>query len=142
MADDAGEKQSQTAAYLGWGLIAVLTVAFIWYVSTQLGVEWTGREQEALELVRAYKGPGMEMKLSDQLIEISDAARRDGKFVGQFSWSATQDEGPRYKVELIWKEGSSTHKALWLVNLEDKSIKPQGPDAAQFMKPFHASGAG
>lgn len=136
MADQAPEKQSHTAAILGWGALAAMTVAFVWYISTQLGVEWANREQEALDLVRNYQGPGMQTKLTDQLIYVSENARKKGGFVGQFAWSATQDEGSLYKVELIWKDGSATQKALWLVNLEDKSIKPSGPDAAQFMKPI------
>lgn len=136
MAEQAPEKQSHTGAIIGWGLLAVLTIGFIWYISTQLGVEWAGREQEALDTVRNYKGPGMQTKLTDQLIFVSENARKKGGFVGQFAWSATQDEGALYKVELIWKDGSATQKALWLVNLEDGSVKPQGPDAAQFMKPI------
>jgi hypothetical protein len=136
MAEAATQKQSHLPAILGWGGLTLLTIAFIWYVSTQLGVEWAGRDQEALDLVRNYKGPGMQVKLADQLIFVSENARKKGGFVGQFSWAATQDEGPMYKTELIWKDGSATQKALWLVNLEDKSIKPQGPDAAQFMKPI------
>ena len=136
MAEPATDKQSSLPAIIGWGSLALMTIAFIWYVSTQLGVEWAGRDQEALDLVRHYKGPGMQTKLQDQLIFVSENARKKGNFVGQFSWSATQDEGPLYKVELIWKEGSATRKALWTANLEDQSIKPQGPDAAQFMKPI------
>ena len=136
MSEAGAEKQSHVGAILGWGLLAVLTIGFIWYISTQLGVEWAGRDQEALDLVRNYKGPGMEVKLTDQLIYVSENARKKGNFVGQFAWSAAQEDGSLYKVELIWKEGSATRKALWLVNLEDQSIKPQGPDAAQFMKPI------
>jgi hypothetical protein len=138
MAEHAAEKQSHLPATIGWGSLALMTVAFIWYISTQLGVEWAGRDQEALDLVRNYKGPGMQVKLQDQLIFVSENARKKGTFVGQFAWAATQDEGAMYKVELIWKDGSATQKALWLVNLEDQSIKPQGPDAAQFMKPIAA----
>lgn len=136
MAEPAVEKQSNLPAIIGWGSLTVMTIAFIWYISTQLGVEWAGRDQEALDLVRHYKGPGMQTILQDQLIYVSENARKKGNFVGQFAWNATQDEGAMYKVELIWKDGSATQKALWLANLEDKSIKPQGPDAAQFMKPI------
>ena len=138
MADEESTNNNATA-YIGWGLLAVLTVGFIWYVSGQLGVEWDGRGQEALDLVKAYKGPGMEMPLSDQLIIVSEEARKKGSFEGQFAWAATQDEGPRYKAELIWRKGSATKKAIFLVNLEDGSIKPQGPDAARFMKPVETT---
>ena len=40
----------------GWGSLALGTIAFIYFIAIQLGVQWEGREQEALKMVRD-KGP-------------------------------------------------------------------------------------
>ncbi len=139
MADQAASSNtsgSHLGAILGWGGLAVATIAFVYFIFLQLGVAWEGREQEALDLVRQYKGPGMQYNLSDQAIALGNKAREQGGFLGEFSWSAKHDEGPNYKVELTWKEGSSNHRAAWLVNLEDKSVKPADVEAQKFMKPI------
>lgn len=132
-------KGSHLAAILGWGSLALGTIAFIYFISLQLGVQWEGREQEALQMVREYKGPGMQFNLADQTIAVGNAAREKGGFIGEFSWSAKHDEGPAYKVELTWKEGSSNHRATWKVNLEDKSVLPGDVEAQKFMKPVSTS---
>lgn len=132
-------KGSHLAAILGWGSLALGTIAFIYFISLQLGVQWEGREQEALQMVREYKGPGMQFNLSDQTIAVGNAAREKGGFIGEFSWSAKHDEGPAYKVELTWKEGSSNHRATWKVNLEDKSVLPGDVEAQKFMTPVSTS---
>jgi hypothetical protein len=141
MADSAAsstEKQggSHLGAIIGWGGLAVATIIFIYFIAVQLGVGWEGREQEALDLVRQYKAPGMQYNLADQTIALGNAAREKGGFLGEFSWSAKHDEGPIYKVELTWKEGSSNHRAAWKVNLEDKSVTPGDVEAQKFMKPI------
>lgn len=128
-------QQSHVGAIIGWGLLGVLTLGFVWFVLTQLDIGWEGREDEAQEFVQKYKGPEMQYTLSDQLIEFGNQARAKGRFVGQFAWSTTQDDGPMYRVSLVWKDGSATKKASWLVNLEDRSMSPEGDDAAAFMKP-------
>jgi len=140
MADSAASSTdkkggSHLAAILGWGGLAVATIVFIYFIAIQLGVGWEGREQEALDLVRQYKGQGMQYNLADQTIALGNAAREKGGFLGEFSWSAKHDEGPLYKVELTWKEGSSNHRASWKVNLEDKSVTPGDVEAQKFMKP-------
>jgi hypothetical protein len=129
------EKKSNLPAILGWGGLAAATLVFVYFISTQLGVGWEGRDQEAMNLVRQYKGPGMQYTLSDQTIAVGNAAREAGGFVGEFSWGVKHDEGPVYKVELTWKEGSSNHRATWKVNLEDKSVLPNDVEAQKFMKP-------
>ena len=129
---------SHLGAIIGWGSLALGTIAFIWFIAMQLGVQWEGREQEALNLVRQFKGAGMQYTLADQTIAVGNAAREKGGFVGEFSWSAKHDEGPVYKVELTWKEGSSNHRATWKVNLEDKSVLPGDVEAQKFMKPVGA----
>ncbi|MFN8600582.1 MAG: hypothetical protein U0842_08910 [Candidatus Binatia bacterium] len=127
------------AAILGWGSLALGTIAFIYFIAIQLGVQWEGREQEALKMVREYKGPGMQFNLADQTIAVGNAAREKGGFIGEFSWAAKHDEGPAYKVELTWKEGSSNHRASWKVNLEDKTVLPADVEAQKFMKPAGSS---
>jgi hypothetical protein len=110
-------------------------MVFIWFISTQLAVGWEGREQEALDLVKNYKAPGMQFDLADQTIAVGNAAREKGGFVGQFSWSATQTEGPVYRVQLMWMENSANRRASWEVNLENETVTPQGEDAKKFMQP-------
>jgi len=132
-------KGSNLPAILGWGGLAVATIAFIYFISIQLGVGWEGRDQEALNMVRQYKGPGMQYNLADQTIAVGNAAREAGGFLGEFSWGAKHDEGPVYKVELTWKEGSSNHRATWKVNLEDKTVQPNDVEAQKFMKPAGTS---
>jgi hypothetical protein len=127
---------SHIGAIIGWGSLALGTIAFIYFIAIQLGVGWEGREQEALNLVREFKGPGMQYNLADQTIALGNAAREKGGFLGEFSWSAKHDEGPLYKVELTWKEGSSNHRATWKVNLEDRSVLPGDVEAQKFMKPI------
>jgi hypothetical protein len=136
LASSSEEKKSNTvAAILGWGSLALGTIVFIYFIATQLGVGWEGRDKEALAMVREYKGPGMQYNLADQTIAVGNAAREAGGFLGEFSWSAKHDEGPFYKVELTWKEGSSNHRATWKVNLEDKTVQPNDVEAQRFMKP-------
>ncbi len=133
--NQASTSTSHTGAIIGWGLLAVATLGFIFFVVTQLGAGWEGRETEAQEVVQNYKSPEMQYTLKDQLIEFGNQARAKGRFVGTFAWSTTQDEGPLYRVSLVWKEDSATQKASWLVDLQDGSIKPEGKQAEGFMKP-------
>ena len=131
-----GPEENKVGAMIGWGLLAVATIGFIWFVFTQLGAGWEGRENEAQEIVQNYKGPDMKYTLKDQLIEFGNQARAKGRFVGTFAWSTTQDDGPIYKVSLIWKEDSATRKGTWLVNLEDGSITPDTESAKRIMQPL------
>ena len=133
------QKSSHTAAILGWGSLALGTLVFIYFIAIQLGVQWDGREQEALKMVREYKGPGMQFNLADQTIAVGNAAREKGGFIGEFSWSAKHDEGPVYRVELTWKEASSNPRAGGRVTLEDKSVLPADVEAQKFMKPAGSS---
>ena len=132
--EEESTRAENIRALVGWGIIAIGTVVFVWRIFTQLGVGWSGKDQDALDLVRSFQAPGMAHNLADQTIALGEAAREKGSFVGQFAWSARQDDAAIYNVELIWKEGSSTKKATWRVDLEDESIRPIGPDAGAFMK--------
>lgn len=127
---------SAAGAAIGWGLLAVAALGFIWFVVTQIGAGWEGRETEAQQLVQNYKGPEMKYSMKDQLIEFGNAARAKGSFVGTFAWSTIHDEGPMYKVQLVFQEDSSTRKATWLVNLEDGSITADSKTATKLMKPL------
>ncbi len=131
---DPEKKGSNLGALIGWGLLAVGTIAFIWFIRTQLSAGWEDREKEALEMVQAQKAPGMAHTLKDSTIEIGNAARASGSFVGQFSWSASQVQGPSYVVKLTWMEGSEHRRAAWDVDLEKQSIEPSGPEATEFMQ--------
>jgi len=127
--------ENHVGAIVGWGLLAAATIGFIWFIMTQLGAGWENRETEAQEVVQNFKSPEMTYTLKDQLIEFGNKARAKGRFVGTFAWSTTQEEGPLYRVSLVWKEDSATQKASWLVNLQDGSIEPESDQAKSFMKP-------
>jgi len=140
MADDAtasNEQKSERhlAAILGWGGLAVASLAFgYWVFATQLSVRWQGREKEALAMVRAFQGEGMKHNLDDLKIEIQSEARERGYFIGQFEWSAVQSEGPIYKVTLTWMEKDQHKRAAWNVDLSKKSVTPADSEATAFMK--------
>jgi hypothetical protein len=127
-------------ALLGWGALGIATIGFVWFLAVQLAPGWEGREQEALERVKKFQSSEMKYSLADQTIAVGNAARAKGHFVGEFHWNATQENGPTYKVELIWKEDSATKKATWFVDLEQEEIKPQGEQASEFMKPVEEAG--
>jgi hypothetical protein len=132
-APDEKKGGSSGAAILGWGILALGTIGFIWFISTQLSVGWENREKDALEMARTYQGAGMKTKLSDHTIEVGNLARANGQFVGEFSWSATQTQGPLYKVLLRWVENSEHKRATWNVDLEKKTVEPADPEAKEFM---------
>jgi len=135
----AQKKQSSVGAIVGFGLLALGTIGFIWFISTQLSVGWEDREQDALAMVKTLQLPGMKHTLNDSTIEIGNAARASGSFVGQFSWSASQVQGPMYAVKLTWLEGSEHRRAEWKVDLENKKVEPAGTEAADFLKRAGAS---
>jgi hypothetical protein len=128
------KSKGNLSAIVGWGSLALATLGFIWFVSTQLSVRWEGREKEALDLVKAYQGPGMKYKLDDHKIEIQNRARDSGGFVGQFSWSTTHAEGPGYIVTLTWMENSEHRRASWKANLQSKGVEPADQEATAFMQ--------
>ena len=69
---------SHIGAIIGWGSMAIATIAFIWFIMTQLAVGWEERGDEALALVKQWKGPGMTYNLSDQAIAklVTDTYKR------------------------------------------------------------------
>jgi hypothetical protein len=131
MAHEAGQHESARAAILGWGALAVFAVGFGAYVGAPLiiGERWSDKQNEAIELVKAQKPTGGDT-LYDMIRAYSLAARDQDVYVGEFSWSALQQDGPEYEVTLLWTEGQTKKVALWRVNLQTKDIRPQGNEAA------------
>ncbi len=127
---------SHIGAIVGWGTLTLATLGFIWLVVGQLAQGGAGREDEALEFVQKYKTPEMAYNLKDQTIEIGNAARANGAFIGVFDWERTYtDEGAIYMVTLTWKDNNKTRKAIWKVDVDAKTIEPSNADAKEFMQP-------
>lgn len=123
---------SAIAAILGWGGLALFTVAFAWIIIGQLqeSEEWSDRNKEAVDMVRLYKPDGGDATMEDLTKGWSLKAKDNGGYVGEFSWDAKQKDGPEYEVTLLWKEGSHSKVALWRVDLKQKEVRPQGDTAA------------
>lgn len=102
---------------------------------TQVGAGWENHETEAQQLVQNYERPDMQYTLKDQQIEFGNAARAKRRFVGTSAWSTRQDEGPLYKVNLVWKQDSAIQKTSSLVNLEDGSVTAETGQAKAFIQP-------
>jgi len=132
MADEvAGTKESPLGAALGWGALAVFAIVFGWYVGYPLiaGEQWSGKQSDAVQLVRDTKPNGGDT-LYDMIRAYSLKAKEQDTFVGEFSWSAIQRDGPEYEVTLLWTEGQAKKVALWRANLKTKEVRPQGNEAA------------
>lgn len=141
MADDnlkPAKEGSVVAAIIGWGGLLIFIGVFAWIVINQIraGEIWTGKEAEAIALVRDSKPPeGNGMTLGDLLkgysLKVRELTTDAGEraYVGEFSWSANQKNGPEFEVQLRWKENQSTRVALWRTNLEKGEVRPQGADA-------------
>ena len=131
MAEQAGPKESAIGTILGWGALAVFSLWFGWKVGAPLivGEKWADKQTDAINLVKNMKPNGPDT-LYDMIRAYSLKAREQDTFVGEFSWSAMQREGPEYEVTLLWTEGQTKKVALWRVNLKTKEIRPQGNEAA------------
>ena len=131
MAEDTGKHESARAAILGWGALAVFALAFGAYVGAPLiiGERWSDKQNDAIELVKNQKPAGSDT-LYDLIRAYSLKTRDQDVYVGEFSWSALQQDGPEYEVTLLWTEGQTKKVALWRANLETKSVRPQGDEAA------------
>ena len=127
--------ESSLGTILGWGSLAVFSIAFAWYVGAPLimGERWAEKKIDAIELVKNQKPDGTET-LYDMIRGFSLKAKEMDVYVGEFSWDAIQRDGPEYEVTLLWTEGSEKKVALWRVNLKTKEIRPQGNEAASLPK--------
>jgi hypothetical protein len=137
-----GKHESTRGTILGWGSLAVFSIAFAWYVGAPLimGERWADKKNDAIELVRNYKPLGNDT-LYDMIRAYSLKAKAQDVYVGEFSWDATQREGPEYEVTLLWTERSERKVALWRVNLRTKDIRPQGNEAANLPQRIAAGAA-
>jgi len=135
------KKQSSLPAILGWGFMAIFSVAFVWLITQQLGENWSKREDEAKKIVREFKPAGADTSLQDLTKLFSLKAKERGAYVGEFSWDAKQKEGPDYEVVLLWKEEGHTRQAMWRVSLKTGEVRPQGSDAIDLPKRALSGGA-
>jgi hypothetical protein len=136
MANNPNVRQESTVGtVLGWGSLAVFSIAFAWYVGKPLivGERWADRKSDAINLVKNSKPIGSE-SLYDMIRAYSLKAKEQDVYVGEFSWDALQREGPEYEVTLLWTERSERKVAVWRVNLQTKEIRPQGNEASSLPK--------
>lgn len=132
MAATGQKKESALPAILGWGGLGLFTLLFAWVIIAQLqeSETWSDKGKEAVQLVRAFKPDGGTDSLEDLIKGYSLKAKDKGGYVGEFTWDAKQKEGPEYEVTLLWKEGNNHRVAVWRVDLSQRSVRPQGDDAA------------
>jgi len=125
------KKESAIPALLGWGGLALFAVGFAWIVIGQLRAsqEWSDRGKEAIDLVKQFQPDGKPETMEDLLKAYSMKVKDKGGYVGEFSWSSVQKDGPEYEVTLLWKEQGRSKTALFRADLEHKDVRPQG-DAA------------
>lgn len=129
--EETDENQgSPIATIIGWGGLGLFALWFAWQVGSPLivGEQWAKKESDAIEVVKNTKPNGNET-LYDMIRAFSLKAKEQEFFVGEFSWSAIQRDGPEYEVTLLWTEGQVKKVALWRVNLEKKEVRPQGEAA-------------
>jgi hypothetical protein len=133
--NETGHGESTLGTILGWGGLAVFSIAFAWYVGAPLlvGERWSDKQNDAIQLVRESKPTGSDT-LYDLIRAYSLKAHEKDIYVGEFNWSALQREGPEYEVTLLWTEGSEHKAALWRVNLKTKEIRPQGDEASNLVQ--------
>jgi hypothetical protein len=136
MASNPNVKQESTVGtILGWGFLAVFSIAFAWYVGAPLimGERWADKKNDAIDLVRNSKPIGNET-LYDMIRAYTLKAKEQNVYVGEFNWDAIQRDGPEYEVTLLWTERSERKVAVWRVNLQTKEIRPQGNEASGLPK--------
>mgnify|MGYP006908283294 FL=1 len=133
---DYAENESVWGPVIGWGMLGVFAIGFAWYVGAPLimGERWAEKQDDAIELVRSFSPAGQDESLYDLIRAYSLKMRNNDVYIGEFSWDALQREGPNYEVTLLWTEGTTKKVALWRVDLEDKSLRPQGNEAVALVK--------
>jgi hypothetical protein len=99
-----------------------------------MGERWAGKQDAAIALVKDFKPAGQDQSFYDLIRAYSLDMRDNSVYIGEFSWDALQRNGPNYEVTLLWTEGTAKKVALWRVNLEDNSQRPQGNEAVALIK--------
>jgi hypothetical protein len=129
-AQDQQNAERTWPAVLGWGGLALFSIAFAWLITSQLGESWAKKEDQAINIARQFRPPNSPYGLGDLMkVYTNEARKKNNAYVGEFQWSAVQKDGPDYEVTLLWKEGDKTRVAIWRVDLKTKDVRPQG-DAA------------
>lgn len=133
---DYADNESVWGPIIGWGALGVFAIGFAWYVGAPLimGERWAGKQDDAIALVKNSTPSGQDQSLYDLIRAYSLKMRDNSVYIGEFSWDALQREGPNYEVTLLWTEGTSKKVALWIVDLEHQSQRPQGNEAATLIK--------
>src|SRR5664279_5660561 len=98
MVEDAKKHESAIGSLLGWGALAVFALAFGWYVGAPLitGERWSDKQDDAIAVVKDQK-PTRGDTLYDMIRAYSLKAKDQDLYVGEFSWSAIQRDGPEYE---------------------------------------------
>jgi len=133
---DYAENESVWGPIIGWGALGIFAIGFAWYVGEPLimGERWAGKQDDAIALVRNSQPSGQTANLYDLIRAYSLEMRNNDIYIGEFSWDALQRDGPNYEVTLLWTEGTAKKAALWRVDLEDQSQRPQGNEAVTLIK--------
>lgn len=128
---DYAENESIWTPIIGWGALGIFAIGFAWYVGAPLimGERWAGRQEEAIALVRNSVPEGQSENLYDLIRAYSLKVRENDIYIGEFNWDALQRDGANYEVTLLWTEGTSKKVALWRVDLDSKTMRPQGNEA-------------
>jgi hypothetical protein len=133
---DYAENESVWGPIVGWGALGIFAIGFAWHVGAPLimGERWAGKQDAAIALVKDFKPAGQDQSFYDLIRAYSLDMRDNSVYIGEFSWDALQRNGPNYEVTLLWTEGTAKKVALWRVNLEDNSQRPQGNEAVALIK--------
>jgi len=128
---DYAENESIWTPIIGWGALGIFAIGFAWHVGAPLimGERWAGRQDEAIAIVRNSTPEGQNSNLYDLIRAYSLKVRENDVYIGEFNWDALQRDGSNYEVTLLWTEGTTKKVALWRVDLENGTLRPQGNEA-------------